>query len=263
MDPLALLLLGLLGAIASGIALFSGFGLSTALVPAFALLFPLPLAIAAVAVVHLTSSAVRLVVMRDAIEARTALRFAVPAVIGALLGALLLDALGELPALFSYRLAGIVRQPTLVDLAVGTSIVALTAYEISRTPTARRVDGVGLALGGLFSGFFGGLAGNQGAIRGAVLTRAGLEPLALIATGAVAAVCVDIGRISVYALTDGFSVLGTDAGVGAAVAAASAGSLAGALVGRRLLGNLRSETLRHAIAAALMLGGAGIAAGII
>ena len=48
-----LLLIALAAAAASAATLISGFGLSTALVPVFALYFTLPLAIGAVAVVHL------------------------------------------------------------------------------------------------------------------------------------------------------------------------------------------------------------------
>lgn len=42
-----------------------------------------------------------------------------------------------------------------------------------------------LPLGGLLSGFFGGLSGNQGALRSAFLLKAGLSKEAFIATGTV------------------------------------------------------------------------------
>jgi len=42
--------------VAAGVTLFSGFGLGTVLMPAFALVFPLPVAAAATAVVHLANN---------------------------------------------------------------------------------------------------------------------------------------------------------------------------------------------------------------
>ncbi len=59
-----LLLIALAAAAASAATLISGFGLSTALVPVFALYFPLPLAIGAVAVVHLLNSLFKVGIMR-------------------------------------------------------------------------------------------------------------------------------------------------------------------------------------------------------
>ncbi len=41
---------------AAGLTLFSGFGLGSLLMPAFAMVFPVPLAIAATAVVHLLNN---------------------------------------------------------------------------------------------------------------------------------------------------------------------------------------------------------------
>jgi hypothetical protein len=47
----------------SALTLFSGFGLGTILMPAFAIFFPLPVAVAATAVVHLQSCMVRPLVL--------------------------------------------------------------------------------------------------------------------------------------------------------------------------------------------------------
>jgi uncharacterized membrane protein YfcA len=53
-------------------------------------------------------------------------------------------------------------------------------------------------LGGLLSGFFGGLSGNQGALRSAFLIRAGLTKETFIATGVAIACLVDVTRLSIY-----------------------------------------------------------------
>jgi uncharacterized membrane protein YfcA len=55
-----------------------------------------------------------------------------------------------------------------------------------------------LYTGGLLSGFFGGLSGNQGALRSMFLLRSGLTKEGYIATGVLIACAVDITRLSVY-----------------------------------------------------------------
>jgi uncharacterized membrane protein YfcA len=55
-----------------------------------------------------------------------------------------------------------------------------------------------LPIGGLISGFFGGLSGHQGALRSAFLIRAELTKEVLIGTGIVIATCIDITRIGQY-----------------------------------------------------------------
>jgi uncharacterized protein len=56
-----------------------------------------------------------------------------------------------------------------------------------------------LKLGGLLSGFFGGLSGLQGAIRSAFLVKSGLSKEAYIGTAVILACLIDITRLSVYA----------------------------------------------------------------
>jgi uncharacterized membrane protein YfcA len=55
-----------------------------------------------------------------------------------------------------------------------------------------------LVLGGVLSGFFGGLTGIQGAIRSAFLIKSGLSKEAYIATGVMIACFIDFTRLSVY-----------------------------------------------------------------
>jgi uncharacterized membrane protein YfcA len=57
---------------------------------------------------------------------------------------------------------------------------------------------VSYMIGGLFSGFFGGLSGNQGALRSMFLIKAGLTKESYIATGVLIACLVDISRLSIY-----------------------------------------------------------------
>ena len=56
-----------------------------------------------------------------------------------------------------------------------------------------------LPLGGVLSGFFGGLSGHQGALRSAFLSKSGVTPAAFVGTNAVIGLLVDLIRISGYA----------------------------------------------------------------
>ncbi|MBI4534613.1 MAG: hypothetical protein HY711_11770 [Candidatus Melainabacteria bacterium] len=84
-----------------------------------------------------------------------------------------------------------------------------------------------LPLGGLLSGFFGGLSGHQGAFRSMFLLKSGLTKEQFIGTSAVIGFLVDLARLVVYApemikanLTNQASLLGSAilaAGVGAVI----------------------------------------------
>lgn len=85
--------------VGSTLTLFSGFGLGTMMTPVFALFFPVPLAIAATAVVHLASNLFKLGLLARAADWRVVLRFGLPAALAALVGAAALGAVDRLPAL--------------------------------------------------------------------------------------------------------------------------------------------------------------------
>ena len=72
---------------ASFLTLFSGFGLSTLLMPAFALFFPLETAIAMTAVVHLANNVFKLVLVGRKVDKEVLLKFALPGIATAFVGA--------------------------------------------------------------------------------------------------------------------------------------------------------------------------------
>ena len=256
-----LLLLALLGAGASAITIVSGFGLNTVLVPAFAVLFPLPLAIAAVALVHLIASGIRLVIFRAHINRAIALQFVPWAILGGIAGALILELLGAVPVIATYPLFGVTKSITAVKVVVGVTISALSIYELRREAQPVGLSTVGVSAGALASGFFGGLSGNQGAIRSTVLIRAGLTPLGFAATGAAAAVAIDLTRLVVYGTAGSISSIVADGAIRSAIAAATIGAIVGALVGRQLLATMSSERLHLVVGWSLVAGGLLIGTG--
>ena len=75
-----ILLVGLVAAFASALTLFSGFGLGTLLLPAFALFFLAPVAVAATGVVHLLNNLFKGTLLWKRADWPTVLRFGIPAV---------------------------------------------------------------------------------------------------------------------------------------------------------------------------------------
>src|SRR4030067_184900 len=98
------LLLCLTAFLVSGLTLFSGFGLGTVLMPAFALFFPLPVAIAATAVVHLANNLFKTALVGRKADWSVVAKFALPGAAAAMLGALLLNVFASLPPVSSFQL---------------------------------------------------------------------------------------------------------------------------------------------------------------
>lgn len=259
-----LLLVALVAFLASGLTLFSGFGLGTVLMPAFALLMPVEVAIAATAVVHLANNLFKLALVGRKADSRVLVRFAVPAALAAILGAALLVRLSDLPMIASWTAFGTEQRIEALPLAIGTLIVVFALLELSPAFARLRFPVRFLPLGGLISGFFGGLSGNQGAFRTAFLIKAGLSKEAFIATGVVAAVIVDAMRLSVYGLshvTLNFATLTPD--VWTVVAVATLCAFLGAFVGARILKKVTLRAVQIVVALTMIALGLGLATGVI
>lgn len=246
--------------LASLLTLFSGFGLGTLLLPAFAAFFPLPLAIAMTAVVHLANNLFKLGLVGRQADWPTVMRFAPTAVLGALAGALALTWLEGLRPIARYSIGERDAMVTWVKVIVGLLVVAFGVLEAS--PAGRRLafGRRWLPVGGLISGFFGGLSGHQGALRSAFLIRAGLSSGAFIATGVVIACVVDLTRLGVYAGHARAEGLGAQWPL---VAAASGAAFVGAYLGARLMKRVTLGAVRTGVAACLVLFGGAMVLGLV
>src|SRR4030066_188249 len=91
---------------ASGLTLFSGFGLGTLLLPVMALFFPIDLAIALTAVVHALNNLFKCWLLGRHADGAVVLKFGLPAILAALRGARLLLYLSALQQLLTYQSGG-------------------------------------------------------------------------------------------------------------------------------------------------------------
>lgn len=258
-----LALIGIVSLFTAGLTLFSGFGLGTILMPVFALFFPVPVAVGATAVVHLANNLFKFGLMARDADWGVVLRFGLPAAVAALLGAALLTWIDAMPVLCVFRLGGRLFEITLVKALIGLLIAVFAILELSSRFQALAFPPRLLGLGGAISGFFGGLSGNQGALRSAFLLKAGLSKDAFVATGVVAAVIVDVVRLVVY----GAGVLGEHVARSAdivwPVAVATVCAFAGSYLGKRVLRKVTLRAVQFTVASAMLLIGMALALGLV
>jgi uncharacterized membrane protein YfcA len=183
---------------ASLLTLYSGFGLGTLLMPVFALFFPVEVAVGATAVVHAMNNVAKAALLGKLADRSLVARFGLPALAGSFAGAGALSMMAETPPLLAYTLGPHVATITPLKLVMGVLILVFALFEL--IPPLRRwqVQQQHLVVGGLLSGFFGGLSGHQGALRSAFLVRAGGTPESFVGTNAMIALMVDAARLLVY-----------------------------------------------------------------
>lgn len=195
MEYFVICLAALLG---SGLTFFSGFGLGTILVPVFAVFFPIEIAIALTAVVHFLNNLFKLFLVGRNADVNIVLRFGIPAVFAALLGAYLLTFLTHLKPLFQYSIFDFQMEVMPINLIIAVLIVFFVLFDYIPKFANLQFDKKHLAFGGFLSGFFGGISGNQGALRSAFLMKTNLKKEAFIATGVVIACLIDVFRLLIY-----------------------------------------------------------------
>ena len=245
---------------ASGLTLFSGFGLGTLLLPAFALFFPVAAAVALTALVHFANNFFKLFLLLRRADWRMAARFGAPAVVASFGGAKVLVWLSGLAPVGAYEVADRTFHVVPVKLVVAGLMAAFGLLECFPALPVPSVGVPGLVLGGALSGFFGGLSGHQGAFRSAFLIRSGLGKEAFIATGAVIACLVDLTRLAVYG--GHFSRVGAGENLPLLLAAAGSAFL-GAYAGTRYLEKVTMAAVQRTVGAMLILIAASLGAGLI
>lgn len=251
--------------VVSALTLFSGFGLGTLLMPAFAMFFPIEVAVGATAIVHLANNIFKLVLVGRKADIKIVLKFAVPASIMAVIGALLLNYFTNVQPIIEYTLAGRIFIITIVKLVIAVLIAAFAILELSPRFEKFSFDTKYLPLGGALSGFFGGLSGQQGALRSAFLIRTGLNKESFIGTSVVSAVVVDVSRLAVYGITffsKNFAVLKNQVGIGLIVAAILVAFL-GSFIGSRLIKKITMNTIKVIVGILLLLIAVALGSGLV
>jgi len=239
---------------------FSGFGLGTILTPIFMIFFPVDLAIALTGIVHFFNNIFKIILVGKRANKNVLLRFGIPAVIAAFIGAWILLHIPDSQPLFAYEMMGRQFEVYPVKLIISVLLIIFASMDLIPYFGKLQFDKKHLPIGGALSGFFGGLSGNQGALRSAFLIKAGLTKEAFIGTAVVVSTFVDFTRLSVYAtrfsqsgLTDNLTL----------VICATLSAISGAFLGNKLLKKVTLKSLQILIAIMLILISIALGMGII
>lgn len=229
--------------LASVITLISGFGLGTILTPAFALFYDVKLAILLVAIVHIFNNIFKFFLFRRDVDIVILRRFGMLSVVGAIAGALLQGSLH----------AGTVK------ILLGILLVILGTLEFLPHKASYRLPRSIDVSAGFFSGFLGGLVGNQGAIRSAYLLNYELSKEAFIGTATVIALLIDATRIPIYFTTHTEYLAGVRFELLLVVVVAFLGTF----IGKKFLKQISTELFKKIVALFVILMGIAFICGIV
>ena len=245
---------------ASTLTFFSGFGLGTILSPVFAFFFPREEAIALTGIVHFSNNIFKIFLVGKNADKDVLIKFGVPAIIASFIGAWALLYLSDLPALFSYSIGERTFYVTPIKGTIAVILIIFALLEVIPSMSKLEFGKEKLPLGGILSGFFGGLSGIQGAIRSAFLIKCGLTKEAFIATGIAIAVLIDVTRLSIYSTRIINSNLQEYSTL---MVAAISSALIGAYLGKKLLKKVTLKFVQNLVATALILIALALGSGLI
>jgi hypothetical protein len=245
--------------IAAGLTLYSGFGLGTLLLPVFALFFPAEMAVVATAMVHGANNVFKVSLLGRYADREVVLKFGLPAIAAAVLGALALGwfALSESSLTIEVN-EEVFSEITPVKLVIGLLMIGFALFELLPRFRVLEFDRRYLPLGGLLSGFFGGLSGHQGALRSAFLAKAGLTTERFVASNAAIGFLVDLTRISVYVAL--FTAAGghvSEFSGWPLVITGAVSAFCGVLLGKRFLHKVKMTSVQTLVG--MLLFGVGLA----
>ena len=226
-------LIALVSFVAGATASIVGFGIGSLLTPLVAARFGTDLAIAAIALPHLSGGLLRGWRLRHFLDGWVLVRFGLLSAIGGLIGALV----------FAHLV------PTTLDRVLGALLVLTATAGVTGWSERWRPSGPLVWVLGALSGFFGGVVGNQGGLRAAALSAFRLEPRVFVATSTVIGVMIDLVRAPVYLYRAGGELVR----IWPLIALMIIGVLAGTLVGERLLLGLSRERFRQIVSIAVGL----------
>lgn len=255
-----IILIILIAFASSFMTFMSGFGLGTLLLPAFALYFPIHIAIAMTAIVHLMNNIFKSFLMNKHVDWKVVLIFGIPSMIFAIIGAILLNVLIDFDMSYAYSLFGYEVTTTPIKITIATLMIVFALFDLIPKLRDITISHKALPIGGALSGFFGGLSGHQGALRSTFLVKAEMPKEVYIATGIIIALMVDVSRLAIY----GFGRIAT--GIGESwelLIAAILAAFAGAITGKYYLKKITIDFIRILIGTLLILVSIGIGLGII
>jgi len=265
LESIDFIIVGLSAFAAAGLTMYSGFGLGTLMLPVFALFFPVELAVVATALVHGANNVFKVTLLGRHADREVVLKFGLTAIIAAVFGALLLGWLARLGTSLNIEVNDqVVSEVTPVKLIIGFLMIGFALFELLPRFRALQFERRYLPLGGLLSGFFGGLSGHQGALRSAFLAKSGLTTERFVGSNAVIGFLVDLTRITVYvALFVGAGHAMADFNAWPLIITGALSAFCGVMLGKRYLHKVTMKTIQTLVGVLLFAVGLALVAGLI
>ena len=243
-----ILIIAIVAFLAALLTFFSGFGLGTILTPVMLIFFPPEIAISLTGIVHFCNNIFKLSIIGNQFNKEVLIKFGIPAVVFAFAGSYSLFFISN-ETLFSHSL--FINETDVSYLQFVIAIILIFFALIDLIPFFKKLkfNKSILPLGGILSGFFGGLTGNQGALRSAFLIKMDLDKTVFIAT-TVISFFVDLTRIGVYISNikdfeiSNYVVLGL---------AATLSAIIGSYIGFKSLKKITLNYIRNLVAVMILL----------
>lgn len=151
------------------------------------------------AIVHLANSIWKVILNHRSFNKEVLIKFGFFSLLFGIFGACLLEYLAQRNVvLYETYFFHTSRQVDVLSFLMGILLLIFAILEFQNKLLFTRVP---LWIGGVISGFFGGLSGHQGALRTAFLVKRIPSKEMLISTTAIISLVTDMGRLSIYGLT--------------------------------------------------------------
>ncbi len=168
--------------IASAVGTLTGFGTSTLMVPVMLSFYPVEQTLLFVGIIHWFGNLWKLILFRKGFQWKLILSFGIPGIAATYLGAELV---------FNISTA-------VLSRILGSFLIIYVIYLFTKSSFKIKQSLLAGACGGALSGFFAGLFGMGGAIRGLFLTSFDLPKAVYIATAGAIALAIDTTRLATY-----------------------------------------------------------------
>jgi uncharacterized membrane protein YfcA len=168
--------------IASGVGTLTGFGTSTLMVPVMLFFYPVEQTLLFVGIIHWFGNLWKIILFRKGFQWMLILSFGIPGIAATYLGAELVFNIST----------------SVLSRILGSFLVIYVIYLFAKSSFKIKQSLLAGACGGALSGFFAGLFGMGGAIRGLFLTSFDLPKAVYIATAGAIALTIDTTRLATY-----------------------------------------------------------------
>jgi uncharacterized membrane protein YfcA len=168
--------------VASFIGTLTGFGAAAIMVPALALIFPIPVVLLFTGIVHWFGNLWKVLLFKNGVRWKLIFAFTIPGAVASYYGA---------------RLVFSVPAPIL-SRALGIFLVAYVLILFTRPSLKLKRVPRNMFIGGTLSGFFSGIFGVGGTIRAAFLSAFRLKQSVYLASLGLIGLAVDGARVVAY-----------------------------------------------------------------